>query len=224
MASTLTLSKSALNKGLFHFEVSWDEVTGWQTYNNKYSSPVVPDPKNTDSGVTVGIGFDCGYNTAAEIRAAWGSVLPEPQVNALVACARLKKWDADTAAKKLKWIKIPIEAALQVFYNTTLYRFARLAASTYPGLERLHPVEQSVIIGLVYVRGSALEGERRKEMKELVRAVASDDDKFMATLIRSMKRIWPNTKGLRRRMDVYAALIELADTPIPESDKLVIVV
>jgi hypothetical protein len=121
-------------------------------------------------------------------------------------------------------VDVPIEAALQVFYNTTIFDFARKASRIYPDLFKLNPVEQSVITGLVYNRGSSLDGDRRKEMKDLIVAIKNDDDKAMADLIRSMCRLWPDTLGLRNRRQAEAALIELVDAPVPESDILRIIV
>jgi hypothetical protein len=46
----------------------------------------------------------------------------------------------------------------------------------------------------------------------------------MADLIRSMCRLWPDTLGLRRRREAEAALIELADTPVADSDILKIII
>jgi hypothetical protein len=121
-------------------------------------------------------------------------------VNALAATAGLTKQKAVNTLSGLRNIvDIPIEAALQVFYNTTIFEFAKKAVGIYPDLFKLHPVEQSVIVSLVYNRGSKLEGETRREMKDLIVAIKNDDDKAMADLIRSMCRLWPNTLGLTKK-------------------------
>ena len=57
---TLCLSKNAINEAIMAFEVSWSLKSGFAIYNKKYARPVVPDPVNTNSGVTIGIGYDCG--------------------------------------------------------------------------------------------------------------------------------------------------------------------
>jgi len=220
----LQLSKSAINKAIMAFEVSWSPVSEFAVYNKKYRKPIVPDPVNTNSGVTIGIGYDCGQYAANKIKLDWQSVLPLHMVNALVLVAGLKKQQAVNKLPSLKIVDVPIEAALQVFYNTTIFEFAKQAERIYPGLFKLHPVEQSVIIGLVYNRGAALQGDRRREMKQLIVAIKNDNDKAMADLIRSMCRLWPNTLGLRKRREAEAALIELADVPVPAADILKIIV
>lgn len=220
----LNLSKDAINKAIMAFEVSWSPVAGFAVYNKKYRKPVVPDPKNTTSGVTIGIGYDCGQYTAKKIRLDWQSVLPLHMVEALIKTAGLKKQQAVNSLPLVKIVDVPIEAALLVFYNTTIFDSAKMAAKIYPDLYKLHPVEQSVIVGLIYNRGARLDGDRRREMRELITAIKNDDDKEIAGLIRSMCRLWPDTPGLLCRRKTEAALIEQADTPVPESDILKIIV
>jgi len=221
---TLTLSKNAINQAIMAFEVSWTKEDGFATYNKKYSKPVVPDPVNTGSGVTIGLGCDLSFYSPSMVMAEWGSILPLDMVKSLQKVAGLKKQAAVNALPLVKNVVVPVEAALQVFYNKTIFKFAKLALGIYPSLPNLHPVEQSVIVGLVYNRGTALEGSRRKEMKQLVNNIKNDNDRDMASTIMAMCRLWPSTLGLRKRRKVEAELILLPDLPIAESDKLLITV
>ena len=220
----LTLSKDAINKAIMAFEVSWAPQLGFAVYNRKYRKPIVPDPVNTNSGVTIGIGYDCGQYSANKIKLDWQSVLPLHMVKALAATAGLKKQQAVRMLPSVRMVDVPVETALQVFYNTTIFEFGKQASRIYPDLYKLHPVEQSVIVSLVYNRGAGLTGPRRREMKDLIVAIKNDNDKQMADLIRSMCRLWPNTPGLRRRRLAEAALIEMADLPLVPADILKIVV
>ncbi|MFN8307798.1 MAG: hypothetical protein U0T79_13560 [Ferruginibacter sp.] len=220
----LQLSKNAINKAIMAFEVSWSPQAGFDVYNRKYRKPIVPDPVNTSSGVTIGIGYDCGQYSANKIKLDWQSVLPLNMVNALTSVAGLKMQQAVKQLPSVKNVDVPIESALQVFYNTTIFEFARKAAAIYPDLFKLDPVEQSVIVGLVYNRGASLDGDRRREMKGLVAAIKNDDEKGIADLIRSMARLWPDTPGLRRRRLAEAALVDEPNVPLPESDLLKIMI
>ena len=219
----LTLSKDAINKAIMAFEVSWSPQFGFSFYNKKLRKPIVPDPDNTDSGVTIGIGYDCGQCSGTKIKFDWQSVVPLHMVNALATVAGLKKRAAVNSLGRLTMVDVPIEPALQVFYNTTIHQYSKEALRIYPDLFKLHPVEQSTIVGLVYNRGADLKGDRRREMRDLIIAIKNDDDNEMADLIRAMKRLWPDTLGLRRRRDLEAALIELADVPVDENDILKVV-
>jgi len=220
----LRLSKDAINKAIMAFEVSWSPQSGFAIYNRKFRKPIVPDPDNSDSGVTIGIGYDCGHVSANKIKMDWQSVLPLHMVTALTSVAGLKKRTAVNNLPLVSGVDVPIEAALQVFFNTTIHDFSKEALRIYPDLFKLHPVEQSAIVGLVYNRGASLIGDRRKEMRDLIAAIKKDDDKEMADLIRAMTRLWPNTLGLRRRRESEAALVELADTSVPDSDILTVIV
>jgi len=220
----LRLSKDAINKAVMAFEVSWSPQSGFAVYNRKFRKPIVPDPDNSDSGITIGIGYDCGHVSANKIKMDWQSVLPLHMVTALTSVAGLKKRTAVNNLPLVSGVDVPIEAALQVFFNTTIHDFSKESLRIYPDLFKLHPVEQSAIVGLVYNRGGDLRGDRRKEMRDLIVAIKNDNDKEMADLIRAMTRLWPNTLGLRRRREAEAALVELADTPIDENDILKVIV
>lgn len=220
----LKLSKDAINKAIMAFEVSWSPQSGFAIYNRKFRKPIVPDPDNSDSGVTIGIGYDCGHVSANKIKMDWQSVLPLHMVTALTSVAGLKKRTAVNNLPLVSGVDVPIEAALQVFFNTTIHDFSKEALRIYPDLFKLHPVEQSAIVGLVYNRGASLIGDRRKEMRDLITAIKNDDDREMADLIRAMTRLWPNTLGLRRRREAEAALVELADTSVSDSDILTVIV
>jgi len=219
----LQLSKDAINKAIMAFEVSWSPQSGFAVYNRKYRKPIVPDPVNTNSGITIGIGYDCGQYSANKIKLDWQSVLPLHMVNALTSTAGLRKQQAVKQLPSLNIVDVPIEAALQVFYNTTIFEFAKKTASIYPDLFKLNPVEQSVITGLVYNRGASLDEDRRREMRSMVAAIKNNDEKGIADLIRSMARLWPDTPGLRRRRQAEAALIDEINVPVPESDLLKII-
>lgn len=216
------LSKSALNKAIFHFEVSWSSKEGWLAYNKFYRKPIVPLPKTTNSGVTIGLGFDCGHVTRQEIITVWKDFVTPSQLIALANTAGKTKINAVAALKTLEGLEIPIESALKVFYKYTLPKFCRETYKAYPAVIKLHPVEQSTFVGLVYNRGAGLDGPRRLEMKELVKAIEKDNDKEMGGIIRKMKRLWVGITGLLRRRDTEADLIELPDNPIPPEDLLIV--
>ena len=61
-------------------------------------------------------------------------------------------------------------------------------------------------------------------MRDLIVAIKNDNDREMSDLIRAMMRLWPKTLGLRRRREAEAALVELADEPVDETDILKVVI
>lgn len=220
----LKLSKEVINRVIMATEVSYAHPDNWATYTKRYCRPCVPAPETTDSGVTVGIGYDCGQLSSQKILNDWNGYIPLQQAQRLASTAGLKKMAALAESDKMQDITIPIEVALKQWYEKVLPVYAKRTAGIYPNIVNLHPYEQTCLISLVFNRGAALEGERRKEMKDLVAATNLDDDKAMGKLFRDMKRLWPNTRGLQIRRDLEAQFIEMADTPIPASDELNLVV
>ncbi len=213
MGKVLTLSRKAIIDLIIQ-----PEVSSQANYEKKLRGVVWPGGA---SGLTIGLGYDIGMVSAAQVALDWWPVLPATSI------VQLQKVAGITGPKCKQYlgmaIDIPWATALQVFYNTSLKQHARKAANTYPELEELHPYEQTAIVGLVYNRGASLVGERRTEMKELVDAIKADDDTLMAALIREMKRLWTNKQGgLILRREEEADYIELEDKPIPEEDKLLI--
>ncbi len=220
----LKLSKEIINRVIMASEVAYVHPGNWSAYNRKYCKPCVPDPVNTESGVTIGIGYDCGQVKSTRILSDWKDYIPLTQAERLAATAGLKKQAAVNKAVQMQDIIIPIEKALQQWYDKALPVYAKLTAGIYPNIVNLHPYEQTCLISLVFNRGASLTGSRRKEMRDLIEATNLDDDRVMGKLFRDMKRLWPDTRGLRIRRDLEADFIEMADDPIPPEDELVVIV
>ena len=97
------------------------------------------------------------------------------------------------------------------------FDFAKVKA-TWPGAERLHAKAQASLIDLVYNRGASLTKkasdplDRRREMREMQKAVVLREYHEMAFLHRSMKRIWAGkgVDGLLKRCDARAQLCDEA--------------
>ena len=216
MSKILTLSKKAIIDLIIEQEVS-SEVY----YKAKLQSPVWP---GGHSGITVGLGYDVGTQTPLQIQKDFAGILTPKEVERLMRYAGKTGEICKTYVPLLKDFKMEWFKACKLFYQTSLRRYARSAAGIYPQLETLHPYEQTAIVGLVYNRGTALKGDSRKEMALLVQAIIDDNDKTMAGLIRAMKRLWANKglNGLLTRRELEADWVEMVDTPIEESDKLLI--
>ena len=220
----LRFSKEVINRVIMACEVSYLHPGNWNAYNKKYCRPSVPDPVNTDSGVTVGIGYDCGQVKASRIIADWRDYIGLPQAQRLSATAGLRKQAALKEAVKMQDLVIPVDVALSQWYEKALPDYARQTAGIYPNIVNLHPYEQTCLVSLVFNRGTSLVGDRRKEMKALVAATNLNDDKAMGKLFRDMKRLWPDTRGLRIRRDLEADFIEMADNPITAGDELIVII
>lgn len=199
---SLTVSRKSV-EAIIQYEISSD------TYYDRYlKSPIWP---GVESGITIGIGYDLGYNTAAEIQKAWKG-LDASDLAKLVAVAGLKGTEAKKALSKVKSVKVPLAEAKKVFYEVTLPAFARLTLTTYPGTDELFHDAQGALLSLIYNRGASLANtDRRKEMRVIKALVVRQDYAAIAAQIRSMKRLWDVSSGLIVRREKEAAMVEKSD-------------
>jgi GH24 family phage-related lysozyme (muramidase) len=190
------------------------EVGGGENYYNKFlKNPTWPEGQ---SGVTIGVGYDLGYVNKAEFSEDWKD-LPKEVFDRLYKVVGIKGYNAKNLVRGLKDISIPWDLALKVFNNKTVTKFWNLTKETFPNFDNLPEDAKGGLVSLVFNRGNALEGDRRREMK-LIRdgmAITSTFDQkalsFIANQIRNMKRIWIGgsiEKGMSRRRDAEAKLIE----------------
>jgi hypothetical protein len=193
----MTLSPAALKLILDY------EVGGGEAYYNRCLQH--PEWPGGVSGVTVGVGYDLGYNSSAEIIRDWDS---HPDRQRLSRCAKITGDNARRLLSEVRDIITLWNMALDVFQRVTVPRFSDLAARTYPGLDQLHPDAAGAIVSLVYNRGASLTGDRRREMAAIKPLVAAKDYQGIASRIRAMQRLWPNVKGLQQRREAEAVLVE----------------
>jgi GH24 family phage-related lysozyme (muramidase) len=162
------------------------------------------------------VGYDLGYVNKAEFSEDWKD-LPKEVFDRLYKVVGIKGYNAKNLVRGLKDISIPWDLALKVFNNKTVTKFWNLTKQTFPNFDNLPEDAKGGLVSLVFNRGNALEGDRRREMK-LIRdgmAITTTFDQkalsFIANQIRNMKRIWIGgsiEKGMSRRRDAEAKLIE----------------
>jgi hypothetical protein len=190
------------------------EVGGGESYYNKFlKNPAWPEGQ---SGVTIGVGYDLGYVNKTEFSEDWKD-LPKETFDRLYKVVGIKGYNAKNLIRALKDITIPWDLALKVFNNKTVTKFYNLTRQTFPNFDNLPEDAKGGLVSLVFNRGAALEGDRRREMKLIrdgMKLVSFYDQKaltFIANQIRNMKRIWAGgsiEKGMNRRRDAEAKLIE----------------
>jgi hypothetical protein len=190
------------------------EVGGGENYYNKFlKNPTWPEGQ---SGVTIGVGYDLGYVNKAEFSEDWKD-LPKETFDRLYKVVGIKGYNAKNLIRGLRDIVIPWNLALKVFNNKTVSKFYNLTRQTFPNFDNLPEDAKGGLVSLVFNRGNALEGDRRREMKLIrdgMKLVSNYDQKaltFIANQIRNMKRIWIGgsiEKGMSRRRDAEAKIIE----------------
>jgi GH24 family phage-related lysozyme (muramidase) len=168
------------------------------------------------SGISLGRGYDLGYVSADEFQADWEAHLSADHIKRLGKAIGKTGAAAKNIAPQFADIRIKTADADAVFNKATLPKFKLTTAKAFPRITAFHPDVQGALVSLVFNRGAAMQGDRRREMREIRDTVASTtlsmEEKLrsIAASIRSMKRLWPDTLGLRRRRDAEAKLVEEA--------------
>jgi GH24 family phage-related lysozyme (muramidase) len=163
-----------------------------------------------DSGISIGRGYDLGYVTPSEFAADWADYLPAETIERLKKVCGLKGESARRVATRFADIWITPESADAVFERNMLPKQMWRTIIAFPGVEELPADAQGALVSLVYNRGTAMEGDRRMEMRTIRDAVKFGDLVTIAKQLRSMKRLWigKGLDGLLRRRDAEAALVE----------------
>jgi|19_taG_2_1085344.scaffolds.fasta_scaffold56921_1 hypothetical protein len=185
------------------------EVGGKTYYQKRLATPTWPGGA---SGVTVGFGYDLGYNTAEQIRRDWGGVLSSSEVDALISVSGRKGSSGKYALSSVKRrVRISWEEAQGVFEGSTLPRFAKTTKGAFLLTEdRLHPHCNGALVSLVFNRGGSMRGSRRSEMANIRSHIAEGYAGRVPREIRSMRRLWlgRGLDGLIKRRDAEAGLFE----------------
>lgn len=186
------------------------EIGSEANYRRGLSHPVWPGGQ---SGVTIGIGYDLGHTAPTQIEKDWRGHITDADLAKLLTVAGKKGETAKQARASVRHVEVPFEAAKEVFYTSTLPRFAQITRRAYPGVERLPADAQAALLSLVYNRGASKSGASRREMKAIEPLVEDGDLGGIAEQIRAMKRLWvgKGLPGLLRRRDEEADLIAHAD-------------
>ena len=160
------------------------------------------------SGVTVGVGYDCGYNIAPVIRSDWHVLTGNDRLS---KTAGLTGQRAHAVLPTVADILVTWQFAADVFEDVTVAKFYGQACRAFPGLDRLRPNAQAALVSLVFNRGPALAGPRREEMRNIRDLVPKRDYAGIAAEIRAMKHLWAGTEiynGMVRRRNAEAQLVE----------------
>jgi hypothetical protein len=163
-----------------------------------------------DSGITIGLGYDCGYNTEKQFFKDWGNQLTPNFLEPLRRVVGLKGEQAKSMLRgELLQVRVPYNAAYEVFVKCSIPRYYALTKAIYPELDTLNEDTQGALVSMVYNRGNKIEGDSRLEMKAIVDMVAKQDYLGIAEEIEKSKRLWEQRglDGLVKRREAEADLV-----------------
>jgi len=184
--------------------IACEEVDGRDCYDAHTAQPHWP---GGDSGITIGVGYDLRFSTAA-FEGDWGGRLGADELAALRP--HLGARGSAREAEALSWIRIPWSVAWQVFIGCSLPTNVDKAGRAYTTFRQLPGLCRSVLVSLVLNRGSRLEDRpgknTRKEMRAIRDLLLAGDLEQVPDQLLSMQRLWPSSSGLRGRRAREAAL------------------
>jgi len=183
------------------------------------------------SGVTLGIGWDAGYHTRAELERVWAE-LGADALARLNAASEKKGPEAKALIPQLKSIEVPTDVSRHVLVKSLDEYYYSFVMTVFPGLEQLTKEVKVVFISLVFNRGLSMghepdwrfakEVDRRWEFRELRDDVKRTDMFAIYTHLGTMKRLWEASgpRGLRiRRRDEQALIRPYVDKQLRWEEK-----
>jgi len=191
-----------------------EEVGSRRLYDSHCARPAWP---GGGSGVTIGVGYDLGYQTGLE--EDWAGLLSPDQLSALRPWLGIRGSSAAAGLAQLAHVTVAWRGAWTAFIRRSLPEKIVATRQAFPGCDRLPKLCMGVLVSLVYNRGAALAdpanlpGERQ-EMRDIRDAVAVGSLKDIPAALRSMKRLWPEGSGLRDRREREALLFEEGLQPV----------
>ena len=184
------------------------EVSSKSAYTQHYQGPVWPKGK---SGVTIGIGYDLGFVTPADLAEDWSDYIAKSYIIDLSPGCGVTGTAAGELLKQFATIHVSWEVALAQYSEQTRPRYVGTTEAALLNTTLLSPDRLGALVSLVYNRGPAfaLAGDRYREMRNIKAQMSLKEFQKIPQEIRSMKRLWdgqPEMRGLLLRRDVEASL------------------
>jgi hypothetical protein len=185
-----------------------EEVSSEAVYRRKYRRPEWPGEQ---SGATIGIGYDLGQTSKNTIIEDWKGRVPQTMLDAMVsACGATGSKGRAATARIKKLVDIPWETALAVHQEKVVPRWESTLQKALPNTSKLTPDCFGALLSLTFNRGPSFSkaGDRYREMRAIKSHMENEDFRSIPAELRAMKRLWPNSSGLRKRRDTEAKLFE----------------
>lgn len=201
---------------------SFDLIVRFETGGRKYYEKYLKRPTwpGGASGVTIGFGYDLGYEK--NLDRDWEKFLKPDELNRLARCSGKTGKVAKQALSGVRDIVIQWDWAAEIFNENTLPQEIRKTLATFPtAAEKLPADAFGALVSLIFNRGTDLSGERRREMQQ-IKIILADSmrdglcSRRIAAQVRLMKRLWKDDLvsdgDLVDRREAEAQLIEAGAT------------
>lgn len=164
------------------------------------------------SGPTIGIGYDLGQTTHADIVADWKDIVDTATLEKLLLGQGRQGSIAHAFCQAHRHdVEITWEQALKEFQDYEMPKWEKRTAAALPNTELLSGDSFGALVSLAYNRGAggfALHDDRHREMHAILahmeeKAFAKIPGEFLA-----MRRLWPHGGDLWRRRGHEADLFK----------------
>ncbi len=196
--------------------IARQEVTSASAYRQKYQKPCWP---SAQSGITIGIGYDCQFVSPDQFRQDWSEWLPDDAIERLLTI--LGRVGSREGLAALDSVSVPLNAAVTVFAKRSLQQCLASTRGIYPQVDRLSPPRKTALLSLVYNRGARLTDkdprrEERREMRTIQDLLNEGRDDEVAAQFESMTRLWDGAglAGLVQRRKAEATLWRMGFTAL----------
>jgi hypothetical protein len=161
------------------------------------------------SGPTVGVGFDCGYETIASIQAAWNGYIDGARIMTLTTAAGIKGSAAQAfVATHKNAITISWQESLAQFSGHEVPQWETVVEQHLPNTDLLSGDSLGALLSLTYNRGPSydLPGSRYAEMRNIKAHMATKAFNLIPNEFLAMRRLWPKGGDLWNRRTHEALL------------------
>jgi hypothetical protein len=130
------------------------EVTSEAVYKKKYERPIAPAGQ---SGITIGIGYDLGWNKPENVRQDFAGLISAEDIETLIRACGVRGDEARRRRPEFNDIRVPWDAAIEAFRRATTPRFGRKVLMTFPNAVDTKGHAFGALFSLIYNRGESLE-------------------------------------------------------------------
>ncbi len=108
-----------------------------------------------NSGITIRVGWDLGYHSAAELKTTW-SELGSEVLGRLEKAAGIKTEQAQVLLPHMRSVLIPESLSLAVFRDSLVRQYYPSVLQLFPQIEKLPTNVQVAFISVLFNRGPAM--------------------------------------------------------------------
>jgi siroheme synthase (precorrin-2 oxidase/ferrochelatase) len=184
------------------------EVGDRSTFEMRFSSPYI---SSNQGGVTVGIGYDLGFRSVVDVRRDLEGLLPPDYIEALTRAVSIRGDHAKSRLAEYRAVRVPWDVAVFVFERAILPRIGREVLRTFPNAVEIRGDAFGALALLIFDRGTALDGDRRVEMRAIRDLMERRAFDAIPHQFRQMKRQYLGTTyadSASKRREVEATMFQ----------------